>query len=96
MVHITKAKGGYMVVNRAKNGRVLSTSEILSTKAKCLQNISSHLKECMISMADHLHPVAIVQDDITEKVFYLDRKGNKISSGFKLEKVYKSNKKARR
>ena len=44
MIHITRAKGGYMVVTLAKNKKVLSTSEMLKTKRSAFTNIASQLK----------------------------------------------------
>jgi hypothetical protein len=39
MIHITKAKNGYMGIITGKNGEVLSTTEILTTKENVINNI---------------------------------------------------------
>lgn len=39
MIHITKAKNGYMGIVAGKNGEVLSTTEILATKENVINNI---------------------------------------------------------
>jgi uncharacterized protein YegP (UPF0339 family) len=44
MIHITKSKTGFLVVNVAKNGEPLATSEVLSSKAKCWKNILAQMK----------------------------------------------------
>lgn len=78
MIHITKASGGYQNVNIGKNGKVLSTSEIFTTKDKCFKNSQALLKECFISLADYLHPGVLIQDDTTssEIVYFMRAKGN--------------------
>lgn len=39
MIHISKAKKGYMVFYCGKNGEILSTSEIFTTKQSAINNI---------------------------------------------------------
>jgi hypothetical protein len=41
MIHIVKAKGGYMVVTLGQKREVLATSEILKTKQAAFENIYS-------------------------------------------------------
>ncbi|WP_407522716.1 hypothetical protein PDL71_15570 [Lacibacter sp. MH-610] len=43
MIHITKAKGGFMVVMLASNKKVLSTSEIFTTKASAHKNVAAQV-----------------------------------------------------
>jgi uncharacterized protein YegP (UPF0339 family) len=45
MVHLKKAKGGYMIVTIAKNGEILSTSEIIKTKQDAINNFLSQKAE---------------------------------------------------
>lgn len=79
MYHITKVKGGFMLVAVAQNGETLSTSEVLTTKDKCFVNAKAQLKSCFVSLADYLHPGVLVQDDTGVKsVLWLVRlKGRK-------------------
>lgn len=66
MIHIAKAKKGYIVVTIAVNREVLQTSEVLASKEKAWQNIRALLKDCFISLADYLYPGLLVQDDTVE------------------------------
>lgn len=44
MYHIVKSKTGYQVVAIAGNGEVLSTSEVLKSKQRCITNLKSLAK----------------------------------------------------
>lgn len=58
MIHLVKAKGGYMVVVMANNSEVLSISEILKTKKNGLVNIASQHR-CFSNHFEEVH----YQDD---------------------------------
>lgn len=60
--HIVKAKGGFQVVCIGRNGRVLSTSEILKSKASAWGNVESQVNEIELDSYEH-ECYAYVQDD---------------------------------
>ncbi len=45
MIHLVKAKGGFMVVTLADNGEPLATSEILTTKESAINNLLSQNRQ---------------------------------------------------
>lgn len=61
MIHITKAKGGFMVVMLASNKKVLSTSEIFKTRDAAHKNIAAQ-----ISVVGDRDTVIGYQDDTTK------------------------------
>ena len=74
MIHITKAKGGYMVVTTGKKREVLATSEILKTKQAAYQNALSQAY-----FFNHSERV-FLQDDTADipKCYGVEKKGKKI------------------
>jgi len=76
MIHIVKTKTGFQVVNIGKNGEPLKTSEILTSKQKCLVNIKAELNSCYRSMWTYF------QDDTTKesKVYMFRRDAEKFLS----------------
>ena len=74
MIHIVKAKGGYMVVTTGKKREVLATSEILKTKRAAYENALSQSYFFNYSLR------VVIQDDIREipKCYAIEKKGKKI------------------
>lgn len=69
MYHIvkTKLKPGFRLVAVGNNGEPLSSSEVFTTKEKCFVNAKAQLNSCFVSLADHLWPGVLVQDDTLPK-----------------------------
>jgi hypothetical protein len=87
MIHITKAKGGYMVINLGQKREVLATSEILKTKTNAIANAISQA-HWFLSIPAPYNSVtnangAIIQDDTGKEasVFYAYMKDGKIKRG---------------
>lgn len=76
MIHITKAKGGYMVVTLGQKREVLATSEILKTKQSAFENVYS---QAYFFDFNRVH--AFAQDDTGELpvIYFLNKKGKKFS-----------------
>jgi len=89
MVHITKVKGGFMVVILGQRRKVLATSEILESKNNAILNALSVAKimwaddlfsaELGMKPADTNYSVCFYQDDTLEspkliKAIYKDNK----------------------
>jgi uncharacterized protein YegP (UPF0339 family) len=86
MIHICKSpktKQFYIVV-LAKNGEVLSTSELLKNKSSCYKNIRSQMKEF-----DN-HEFCFYQDDTGSKplVFAIDEDVKKVRHDIKPHPIY--------
>lgn len=93
MIHIVKSGKHYYNVAISSNGEVLNASEILFSKQKCFQNARAQLKDCFVSLADHLWPAILVQDDTASKsVVWAVGLRSKIKYVGKPEKKYKPKK----
>jgi hypothetical protein len=96
MLHITKAKGGYMVVNLGLKREVLSTTEVFKKKQSAIENIIAQARYfvCVKGQADSANG-ALFQDDTLKvpKCFYCYLKFDKIIKrelkGEKPNKIYK-------
>lgn len=74
MIHIAKAKGGYMVIITGKKREVLATSEILKTKSAAYANALS--QSYFFNHSERM----FVQDDTAEEVrcYAVEKIGKKI------------------
>lgn len=88
MIHITRAKGGFMVVTLAKNRQPLATSEILKARRSAITNIAAQL-------SFFGKKYVAVQDDTRSKPVRLIiyRNGEWIYSGLPTVKPYVPKKK---
>lgn len=100
MIHIAKAKRGYIVIYCGKNGEVLSTSEIFTTKQNAINNIVASSKNFFKfilndeKLNNELKDNFVYQDDTykTPKLFWcsVNHKENKINLYQLTEEVYKT------
>lgn len=73
MVHVNKAKGGYIGYVVAKNGEILSTTEIVKTKENVFKNLLAQSEQFNVirmmgkdkksKLLSHFAPTFIVQDN---------------------------------
>ena len=99
MIHIAKAKRGYVVLYCGKNGEVLSTSEIFTTKQNAINNIAASSKNFFKfvkgdeKQSNDLKDTFVYQDDTfkTPKLFLcaVNHKENKINLYQLTEDIYK-------
>lgn len=74
MIHIVKAKGGYMVVTLGKKREVLATSEILKTKSTAYANALS--QSYFFNHSERL----FIQDDTSDEIrcYGIEKVGKKV------------------
>jgi hypothetical protein len=83
MIHITKAKGGFMVITLGLNREVLCITEIFKKKSTAIENILSQSRNFitrnLVSNELQQSNGAMVQDDTLKepKVYFFYSKNNK-------------------
>jgi hypothetical protein len=88
MIHIVKAKGGYMAITLGKKREVLATTEVFKSKQAALENVYSQsywfpvyksiVEETAIQL-ERTTGVMVQDDTLTEiKFYYLYKLGSKL------------------
>jgi uncharacterized protein YegP (UPF0339 family) len=92
MIHLTKAKNGFMVVTIAENGECLNSTEVLTSRANCHINILATMDN--YNSDNHTH----YQDDAFKKprIYRIDIFGNRKATDFKPHPIYTPSKKSKK